>query len=39
MDDFPRGYEFYDHHKGPPGGKIRHDVYLFGANIVLGCGR
>lgn len=30
MSDFPNGYEFYDHHKGPPGGKIRHDVYLYG---------
>lgn len=35
MSDFPRGYEFYDHHKGPPDGKVRHDVYLYG-KVVLG---
>ncbi len=29
MKDFPKGYEFYDHHKGPPE-KIRHDLYLYG---------
>ncbi|KAF8318763.1 hypothetical protein DL93DRAFT_2164934 [Clavulina sp. PMI_390] len=36
IDDFPQGYEFYDHHKGQGGGKIRHDVYLFGPENVSG---
>ena len=34
MSDFPMGYEFYDHHKGPPGNP-RHDVYLYG-NVLSG---
>lgn len=30
MDDFPEGYDMYDHHKSRDDGTVRHDIYLFG---------
>lgn len=30
IEDFPQGYEMYDHHKGVPGPGCRHDMYLWG---------
>lgn len=37
MEDFPAGYELYDHHNGPPGGAIRHDLYLYGKLSSTSC--
>lgn len=36
LKDWPSGYKFYDHHKGPSNGNIRHDLYLVGKELELG---
>lgn len=35
VEDFPIGYELYDHHKEQLNRDMRHDIYLFGSLLCL----